>query len=123
MAVASGVDEDSAATVSLAEFLRDVIRVAAYQNGTNAMGETETSPKPSFASSGTTMWYPLDPDVFTQLARPSSRRRSRSASAAQDSVLVLRRVEVEDANVRVVHPGPPGNPHARSDAVLIDEPQ
>ena len=71
------------------------------------------------------MWKPFEPDVFTQLGRPSSASRSRSASAAarRTSGSSSRRIEIEDAEVRVVEVRHARRPHVRRDAVLVGQPE
>ena len=92
VAVAAGIDQDAPAAIGLAEFLREVLRIALHELRADAVGETaRPRPKSDFPSSGTTMWKPLEPDVFTQLGRPSSSSRSRSASAAARSTAGHRR--------------------------------
>ena len=71
------------------------------------------------------MWKPFDPDVFTQLGSPSSASRSRSAErrGAQHLRIVLRRIEIEDADVRVVQIRRARRPHVRRDGVLVRDPE
>ena len=71
------------------------------------------------------MWKPFEPEVLTQLGRPSSSSRSRSASAPSRSVgvVVVRRVEVEDADVGALEARHARGPDVRRDAVLVGEPQ
>ena len=64
------------------------------------------------------MWKPFEPDVFTQLGRPSSVEQvaQRQRRRAQHLRLVSGRVEVEDADVGVVQVRRARRPDVRRDA-------
>src|SRR2546427_1760616 len=52
-----------------------------------ACANLSTSPMFALPSSGTAMWNPLEPEVFTQLGSPSSSSSSRSRSEEHTSEL------------------------------------
>ncbi len=126
VAVAAGVDEDAPAAVGLAELLREALRIALDEKRADGVCEPRR-PRRSrpCRRAATTMWNPFEPDVFTQLVRPSSARRSRSASAAARSTSGSSSdgIEVEDADVGVVQVRRARRPHVRRDAVLVGEPE
>ena len=65
-----------------------------------------TSSNVARAVERTTTWKPFEPDVFTQLVRPSSSSTSRSQRrVAQHVRLVARRIEVEHAQVGLIEAG------------------
>ena len=90
-----------------------------------AWANRATSPMSALPSSGTTMWKPFDRGLHP--ARQARARRAdraaASAAARSTSGIVLGRIEIEDADVRVVEVRRARRPDVRRDAVLVGDPE
>src|SRR4029077_2000489 len=120
-AVASSVDEDASAAIGLAEFLREVLRIAPDQHGADAVREGGDVAEPGLA-------VERDDDVEAFRSgslHPAGKAKlleeiaKRERGRPQHRGFLFGGIEVEHADIRLKELWRARCPHVRRDAVLI----